>query len=68
MPRPRWKILDSCVVTYADEAAAVVYRLRRKHGRDFDVEVSSTPRTVRARCAYVDVWMVVARKPWKGEA
>ena len=65
MRRPRWKILDSHVVTYVDEAAAVMDRLRRKHRGHLDVEVSSTPRTVRARCAYVDVWMVVARKPWK---
>jgi len=66
--RLRWRIMDSVALAYPDDAAREARRLKRKHSGDTWVEVATHHRRVRAAGAAVDVWVVVARKPWKGEA
>jgi len=57
--------MDSWIFPWVDEADQEIKRLRAKHIKDPEVEVTKTQRMVRAKCAVVNVWMVVARKPWK---
>jgi hypothetical protein len=68
VPKPKWRILHAAVFAYAHEASSFVSLLRRKYaGVDPALEVFAHHRRVRAAgtAVDVDVWVVVARKPWK---
>ena len=68
MQRGKWDVLEAAVFNYEDEADSAVDRAKRKYGGIAGIQVGKDRRQVKFACACVNVWMVVARKPWREQS